>query len=196
MPRCVRPASWLWAVLVTLMVPCSHAEDMHLLEPLLSGSDVYDVIYVLECGRVVHLQAFWSGNQVSIMHTIHIAFCRKLNTFFSFSFWNYFKAIHFLTSPNPKMSAWRITATVTKKSRSLNHKLLLPVVWERLALAPREGYCVINSEAGKHPLRVHSLGSHLLRWACVRFQASLIVMTGFIETSLIYLVELFISPTS
>lgn len=94
------------------------------------------------------------------------------------------------------MSAWRITATVTKMSRSLNHKLLLPVVWERLALAPSEGYCAINSQAGKHPLRVHSLGSHLLRWACVRFQASLIAMTGFIETSLIYLVELFISSTS
>ena len=74
--------------------------------------------------------------------------------------------MHFLTSPNPEMSAWRIIATVTKTSRSLIHRLLLPVVWERSALAPREGYCANNREAGNilfvsTLLAVTSCGGHV-----------------------------------
>lgn len=88
---------------VIFTAPCFHSQNMHLLEPLLSWSDVCDVIYILEFGRGMCLQAFWSRNQVSIMHMIHIAII-----LFSFLFWNHFKATYFLSSPKPKMSIWRI----------------------------------------------------------------------------------------
>lgn len=67
---------------------------MCLLETLLSWSDVCDVIYILEFGRGMCLQAFWSRKQVSIMHMIHTAFI-----LFSFLFWNYFKATYFSIKP-------------------------------------------------------------------------------------------------
>lgn len=66
------------------MAPCFHAENMHLLEPLLSWSDVRDVIYIMECRRGMCLQVLWSKNPVSIVYTICIALYNDLNTFFFF----------------------------------------------------------------------------------------------------------------
>lgn len=68
------------------MAPRFHAENMRPLEPLVSWSDVRDVIYTVECSPGMCLQALGSKNQVSIIYMVCIAFCSDLRAFFFSSF--------------------------------------------------------------------------------------------------------------
>lgn len=159
------------------MVPCFHAEIMHLLEPLLSWSDVCDVIYTLEYAQeaCAHkcsdpgirlrlcTRSVWPS-VVSWIIFFHFNFGLRLKWFIFLKpedqtvcmKGNYATSCAHLTTPFP-FGLGRLGFVLPGKA----------TVW------------ITERQGNKHSPQVPSPGSHLPQWTWVGFQASLRAMTGF-----------------